>query len=336
MRMLPYRFLLSLVVFLMLCTPVLAQTRAIEGKVTDIDGNPLADVKITIIGVDNPRRLEVDTGKDGSYLYLLGLQPGTYRVVARKEGFQPMKEENVKPEMQETVEVNFELTPGPDRKFVFEMTDEERKEYMEQYEEREKYQKYSAAVKKHFDTGVELYNKQQYEEAIVEFNEAKELDPEQPSIYSRLGDSYRKLEKYEEALASYNKSLELDPTNSNLYSNKGDVLNKLGREDESLEAFQTAAEMNPGAGGAQNFYNMGVTHYNNGSMTEAAAFFRKTIESDNNYAEAYYLLATCLSADEETIPEALDYFQQYIDLGGKSENIEIAKQMLEFLGDYAK
>jgi tetratricopeptide (TPR) repeat protein len=216
------------------------------------------------------------------------------------------------------------------------MTDEERKEYMKQYEEREKFKKYSEAVKKHFDTGVELFNAKSYEEAAAEFNEALKLDPGQPSIHSRLGDTYRKLEKYEDALAAYQKAAELDPGNSNVYSNIGDILNKLGREKESLAAFQKAAEMNPGGGGAQNYYNMGVTYYNKGEMAEAAPFFRKAIEADRNYAEAYYLLATCLSGDMATIPEAVTLFKQYIDLGGKAENVEVAKEMVKALADYAK
>ena len=334
--MTPLKLLLAVIVVLASCSAALAQNRAIEGKVTDDQDQPLADVTITITGQDNPRNLQTKTGKDGKYLYLLGLQPGTYRVVARKEGFQPEKEENVKTEMGETSEINFTLTPGPDRKFVFEMSDEERKEYMKQYEEREKFRKYSEAVKKHFDTGADLFKANKYEEAAAEFNEALKLDPEQPSIYSRLGDTYRKLEKYEDSLASYKKSAELDPTNSNVYSNIGDVLNKLGREKESLEAFQKAAEMSPGGGGAQNYYNMGVTHYNNGNLTEAAAFFRKTIEADSSYSEAYYLLATCLSGDMGTIPEAVSLFKQYIDLGGKAENVDVAKEMVKALSDYAK
>ena len=336
MRMLPYKFLLSLFVFLMLCTPVLAQNRAIQGKVTDKEGQPVADAQITIYGIDNPRELKTKTGKDGTYLYLLGMNPGLYRVVVRKEGFQPMKTENVKPEMGDTVDVNFELTPGPDKKFPFEMTDEERNKYMEQYEAQEKQKQFSAAVRKHFDTGVELFDAGQYEEAVVEFNEAAKLDAEQPSIYSRLGDCYKRLNKYEDALASYNKSIELDPTNPNIYSNKGDVLSSLGRQEEALEAFKKAAEMNTGAGGALNYYNMGVTYYNNGDMEQAATFFRKAIEVDKNYAEAYYLLATCLSGNMDTIPEAVNYFKQYLDLGGKPENMEIAKAMVEALQDYAK
>jgi len=319
----------------MLCIPAAAQNRAIEGTVTDDQGQPLADVNITIHGLDNPRKLEVKTDKKGNYLYLLGLQSGNYRVVARKEGFQPVKEENVKPELRETLRVDFEMTPGPDRKFPFEMSPEEQKEYMKQYESRKKYEQYASEVKEHFDAGMGMMKEKKYEEALVEFNAALALDPEQPGVLAQSADAYKNLGKYEEALASIDKSIQFDPGNGNLYSNKGDILSKMGKTKESQEAFQKATDMNPEAG-AQNLYNIGVTHYNEGRMEEASAFFRKAIESDGNYAEAYYLLATCLSGSMETIPEAIDLFNRYIDLGGKSENIEVAKAMVEALKSYAK
>lgn len=334
MRMSPCRNLLLVILSLMLCTAALAQNRAIEGKVTDDKGQPLADVKIRIMGIDNPRDLECETNKKGEYIYLLGLQSGRYNVIAHKEGFEPMLEQNVRPEIRETVRVDFEMTPGQDRKFPMEMSDEEREEYDRKAEKQRKYQRFSAAVKDHFDKGEELAKKKKYEEAIVEYNAALELNPEQPGIQARAGDTYKKLEKYEEALAAYEKAIELDPANSNFYSNKGDILNKLGKVEEAQEAFEKATEMNP-SGGAQDLYNLGVTHYNEGRMTEASSFFRKAIEKDNNYAEAYYLLATCLSADMDTIPEALDLFQQYIDLGGKRENVEIAKEMIKALKEFA-
>ena len=65
MRMSPCRNLLLVIFSLTLCSAALAQNRAIEGKVTDENGEPLADVKIHIVGIDNPRDLECETDKTG-------------------------------------------------------------------------------------------------------------------------------------------------------------------------------------------------------------------------------------------------------------------------------
>ena len=86
---------LSIALLLTLALPAAAQSRSIKGKVTDPDGQPIAGAKIIIQGTDIARVLETDTNDRGEYMYLLGLQVATYRVIARKEGFQPDYQENI-------------------------------------------------------------------------------------------------------------------------------------------------------------------------------------------------------------------------------------------------
>jgi tetratricopeptide (TPR) repeat protein len=324
------KYLLSVLLVLTFCSYATAQTRSILGKVTDPDGNPLADVQITISGIDNPRTLKCKTDKKGEYLYLIGLQHGIYHVVARKEGYEPKRESPVEPELGEEVELNFTLRPGEDYKFPHEMTDEERAEYLKKYEANTERRKNSVAVSEFFDKGVEFLDKKMYAEAIDEFNKGLELDPEQVVLVARIGDTYLKMEKYEEALASYERAIELDPTDPKLFNNKGVVLDKMGKKEESEKAFEEASQIT--GGGAQELYNLGVTKYNAGNMEEAAAAFKRAIAADSGYTEAYYLLGNCLLGDTESICEALDMFRKYISLGGKADNVDVAKQMIEALG----
>ena len=334
MKILTCKYLLPVILLLMFGSYATAQTRSIRGKVTDPDGKPLADVEITIFGIDNPRILKCKTDKNGEYIYLIGLQHGIYHVTAHKEGYEPKRESPVEPEMGEELELNFTLKPGKDFKFPHEMTEEERKEYMKTYSANSERRKNSAAVTEHFDKGVELFDKKMYSEAIDEFNQALELDPEQVAIVSRVGDAYLQMKKYDDALASYEKAIALTPNDPKLLNNKGVVLDKMGKKKESEKAFEQAAGIT--GGGAQELYNLGVTKYNAGNMEEAATAFQRAIAADSNYAEAYYLLGNCLLGDPEKICDALDKFRQYIRLGGKSDNVEVAKQMIEALGSSCK
>jgi tetratricopeptide (TPR) repeat protein len=318
--------------FLLLCSYAAAQSRSIIGKVTDENSQPLADVKIIIVGIDNPRNLTTKTDKKGEYIYLLGLNPGIYHVVARKEGYVPKRESNVKPELGEEVTVDFTLAPGADYKFPHEMSSEEMKEYLKQVDAQKETRKYSAAVAEAFDKGVAFFDKKMYAEAIEEFNKALALDPAQAAITARVADAYLEMKRYEEALAGYEKAIALSPSDSKLYNNKGVVLDKLGKKKESREAFKKASDLSPNAtGGAQNLYNLGVTLYNDGNMDEAAEAFKKCIAADSNYAEAYYLLGTILSGEQGTIPDAVTAFKKYVSLGGKPENVEVAKALIEAL-----
>lgn len=322
---------IALALLLALALPAAAQTRAIKGKVTDEKGEPIADAQITIQGTDIVRTLTTKTNKRGEYMYLLGLQVGTYRVIVHKAGFQPQYKENISPAAGEEREVNFTLVPGEDTKLPFEMTDAEKQELLKKLEQQEKRRKFSAEVKVFFENGVKLSDEGKYAEAIEEFNKALEKDPQEPVIVARIAEANLKLGKNEEALAHFQKAIELNPNEPTLYTNMGVTLSKLGRVAESQEAFKKAAAMNP-AYAAQNYYNLGITMVNSGKSEEAAAAFKEAIAADPNYAEAYYQLGMALSGKQDTIPAAIEALKKYIEIGKKPDQVEVAKQIIQALG----
>jgi tetratricopeptide (TPR) repeat protein len=321
---------------LVFSTSVHAQVRSIRGKVTDENDKPIQGATVRIEGTDMYRVFPPGrTGKDGGYFQLLGNQAGTYRVIVRKDGFEPAFKENLRPEMGEEVTADFQLKPGSDYKFSFEMTDAERRELQKQNEQQQKRQegrkKFSAEVKARFDKGVEFFDAGQYEDALTEFNAALVADPNQPGILARAGDCYMRLKRNDEALDAYDKALAIDPNDGSIYAQKGVVLSRLGRTAESQEMFRKSAELDP-KGAALNFYNLGATLYNAGDMEKAAEAFRQSIAADTGYAESYYLLGMCLSGDETMFSSAVDAFKKYVEIGKKPDQVQIAKDMISALG----
>ena len=316
---------------LMLSIPAHAQNRQIRGKVTDQDNQPVADVNIRIEGTDIVRTFNLKTNRRGEYVQLLGTQTGTYRVIARKDGFQPEYKDNVRPELGAEATADFTLKPGDStQKLPFELTDADRADYQRRLEDQKKRQKFSAEVKARFDQGVTMFDAGQYSEALAEFNAALAVDPNQPGIHARAGDCYLRLNRNEEALAAYDKALDLDPGDASLYAQKGVVLGRLGKASESQEMFKKSADLDP-RGAGQNFYNLGVTMYNSGEMDKAADAFKQSIASDPNYAESYYLLGISLANDEANFPAAVDAFKKYIEIGKRADQIQIAKDMITAL-----
>lgn len=53
----------------------------------------------------------------------------------------------------------------------------------------------------HYDLGMRYIEEGNYEEAIIAFNKAIEIDPKQPQVYTALADVYIELEEYEQAQA---------------------------------------------------------------------------------------------------------------------------------------
>ncbi len=56
-----------------------------------------------------------------------------------------------------------------------------------------------------------------YREAIVDYDQAIELDPEYAKAYHNRGNAKYHLGKYREALVNYNQAIELDPKNTEIY-----------------------------------------------------------------------------------------------------------------------
>jgi len=312
--------------------PAHAQNRAIRGKVTDENNQPLEGVSVRIEATDTTRNFNPKTDRRGEYVQLLGTQMATYRVIARKEGYQPAYKDNLRPGLGEEETANFQLVPGDStQKLPFELTDAERSEYQKRLEDQRKRQKFTAEVKARFDQGVTLFDAGQYSDALAEFNAALATDPNQPGIQARAGDCYIRLDRNEEALEAYDKAIALDPGDASLYAQKGVALARLGKAAESQDMFKRSAELDP-RGAAQNFYNLGATLVNANDMEKAVDAFKQSIASDPNYAESYYLLGISLANDEAMFPAAVDAFKKYVEIGKRAEQVQIAKDMINALG----
>jgi tetratricopeptide (TPR) repeat protein len=255
----------------------------------------------------------------------------TYRVIVRKAGFKPDVKENIRPELGEAAEVNFQLTPGADYKLPFEMDEKEMAEYKKRYDEVQKKKQFSGEVQAAFKLGVQLTEEGKYDEALAEFNKALEKEPEQSAIYAAIGNVYAKSGKNEEALASYQKAITYSPNDPDLYTTAGITMNALGKTAEAQEAFKKAAALNPTAAG-QSYYNLGVIFMNSGKTDEAAEAFKQSIAADPNFAESYYQLGMALSGKQATIPEAIEALKKYVTISQKPEQVEVAKQIIQALG----
>jgi tetratricopeptide (TPR) repeat protein len=316
-------------VALVLSLPAMAQNRIIKGKVTNDKGEPVVGAQIVIMGQDVKREYTVKTDKKGEYFYM-GIPYGQYRVVCRAQGYQPDFVQGIQPSISEERTADFHLTPGPDRKLPFEMSAQEIERLKQEQAKAEKAKASSAEVKASFDNGLKLAQEGKYAEAIAEYKKALEKDPEQPYVIANMADALSKNNQNDEALAAYQRAIALKPDDAAMYTNMGVLLGKMGKVAESQEAFKKAASVNPGAAG-QNFYNLGATLVNSGKAAEAAEAFKQAIAADPNFAEAYYQLGLCLSGNQATIPDAIKALQKYTEIGQKSDQVEVAKQLISVL-----
>lgn len=88
--------------------------------------------------------------------------------------------------------------------------------------------------------GVVLENLKLFNEALISYRNAAELDSNESIYISNVGFLLVKLEKWKEALPVFNQLLKLDPTNDTFWVEKAKVLVKLGKETEAEKAYEKA------------------------------------------------------------------------------------------------
>jgi hypothetical protein len=96
---------------LALATVALAQESQISGVIQDSSGARVPEALITAVQDQNGTRREVRTDTHG-YYSILSIRPGTYKVTARKDGFQTTSRTGVKIDVAESARIDFTLEPS--------------------------------------------------------------------------------------------------------------------------------------------------------------------------------------------------------------------------------
>lgn len=95
-----------------------------------------------------------------------------------------------------------------------------------------------------YDLGIRYLSEGNYEEAIIAFTAAIEIDPKQALAYVGRGDAYvtsgETKENLAAAQADYEKAIELDETNAEAYLGLADVYIRQGNYDKALQVLKNA------------------------------------------------------------------------------------------------
>jgi len=191
----------------------------------------------------------------------------------------------------------------------------------------------------HNNLGGLLYDRGQWDEAMVHFREALKRRPDYPEAINNLAlilfkkgeadqamafyrrtlegtpSDYLRLKAQEglanalvatgraaEAVPLYENALSADPESHESHNNLGVALLELGRVDEAIGHLRKALELRPEYADACN--NLGITFFRTGKIEEALANFRQAIERYPDQAEAFGKLGETLLAKGQ-VSEAL-------------------------------
>jgi len=330
----------------------LAQTAAIEGVVKGPDGKTLQGAQMKIERLDVKGNYTVKTDKRGHYFYG-GLPGGSYKVTVVVDGKDRDFQNGVPIKIGETQQLNFDLSkaeaggPATVDESGRALSAADKAELEKKNKEQAAALAKNKALNDAFNEGKTAAAANQWDAAIAGFTKAGEVDPSQHVVWGNLADAYVGRSKatpagkdadLAKAAEAYQKAIAIKADDAAYLNNYALVLAQEKKFDEAQAQLTKAAQVDPPNAGKY-YFNLGAVYVNTGNMEPATAAFKKAIELDPNYAEAYFqyglsLMAKATVDNGKTTapPGTAEAFQKYLDLAPNGPNAETAKAMMASMG----
>ncbi len=316
-----------------------AQYGSVRGKVVDMQGTSIAGAQVTWKNQNNGRTYNLKTNKKGEF-FSLGIDPGDYTVTVTQDGKVVDESKGIHVGLDELV-YNIDLKQAQQQNIEQTAkkqglsTEQVKQQQQKQQEELNKAQAFNANVKvvnDKLNAGSALMkaNPPDYKAALQNFQEAKDMMPDQDVVWYRLGNAYLQSaraqtdpnERKQQSTEAYNdlqKAVELkkaaqekqgqpqdaaaaQKAKSDLatyYDNLGSAAARVGKTDEAITDFEQAAQLDPPSA-SQYYLHEGITLYNvagdEATRKKAVEALNKVIAADPNKADAYYLKGATLFA----------------------------------------
>ncbi|MBN1562143.1 tetratricopeptide repeat protein [candidate division KSB1 bacterium] len=144
-------------------------------------------------------------------------------------------------------------------------------------------------------TGNEHHKNKNYIDAIKPLKKAAAMDIERkyPSTYTKLADSYVKLDKPDSALIVYQQAVEIYPDNAFFYRSAGYYLAALQRTPEAIDAYVNAIKYDGQT--TSDYKNIGPLLMSENRLEEALESYQKLAELDPGDAQTQEIIASLLS-----------------------------------------
>lgn len=127
------------------------------------------------------------------------------------------------------------------------------------------------------------FGRQEYPEAVAEYEKANAINPAFSQPYNQKGYAYRFQGRYEEAERAFRKYIELIPDDPNPYDSYAELLMKMGRFEESIKRYEKALAVDPNF--VASYVGIGNDHVFMGQGEEARKTYAKLLSIARNDGE---------------------------------------------------
>ncbi|MFP4081150.1 MAG: tetratricopeptide repeat protein [Candidatus Aminicenantes bacterium] len=274
------------------------QETVVRGTVTDQEGNPLEEAKITFLDPARGLKFNLKSDKNGKFIKV-GIPPTVYQITVELEGYYTLQSQaRIRFGQEEQLNIKLEKIPPS--------IDEDRD----------------------LAAGIEFFEQGQYDQAVACFKKVIEKFPGNLSAHYNLGLTYLRKGEIDQAITVLEKAVELNPEVVEVYFALGESYFSKGENEKAKEIFSRAIEIQPD--NPQAHYNLGITYYKYDKLEEALASFKKTIQLDPGFSSAYYQAGLTLIKKGEH-EDAIHYFEQFLSLEPDAPEADQIQAMIEEL-----
>jgi tetratricopeptide (TPR) repeat protein len=156
--------------------------------------------------------------------------------------------------------------------------------------------------------------RERYDTAIVDCNQAIELDNSFVKAYFYIGIANIKKNDYSTAIEFFKKALELNSQHVKSWNHMGVSYEKLADFDNAINAFQKAVNINPSYSEA--FFNMGNSFKYKEQYDKAIDSYKKATEINTEFANAWFFLGAAYF-DKKDYNKAMEVISKAIEINPK-------------------
>lgn len=167
------------------------------------------------------------------------------------------------------------------------------------------------SAKAFYEQGLELFNKSDYERALLALKKSIEISPDYVEALYQTGLTLFETRKYEEAVQFYNEALEVNRENSQIWNSKGLALLEMEEYSEALDAYNTSIEINPED--AEPWFKQAEILKNFGYHEQAIQSYESVLEIDSLDFDAWNKRGLVLGYIDED-QAALDSYENSINI----------------------
>lgn len=153
---------------------------------------------------------------------------------------------------------------------------------------------------------------QRYPEAIMSFQQALSLDPDNPKVWCNYASTLAATGQLADAVYAYDRALDLEPNYANVWRRRAKVLYHQKEYVRAIESYDHALALEPTD--ARLWYGKGLASYQLGQIKQAIEYFKVAIANDASSPDAYISLAYAL-IDSNQKSQAFAYLQPWITKG---------------------